>query len=293
MPKYLIERVIPGAGSLDAGELRAASANSCSVLRDLGPTIQWVHSYVTDDKITCVYIAPSEEMIREHARRAGLPADAVMEIRTIIDPTTAEPERAPMKAAGVARSAMLVLAGLLSAGAMACAPSSVDVVAPTAELAVASMPGPSASAQAHPQNRDVSTDLATLRRVVAPYHRVDAAQEAGWTALVPRCRDNQPVGGMGWHYANPDYVDGELDVTKPEALIYEPQKDGSMAFVGVEFVVPFSILPPEAEAPRLLGQTFLHNFGDELWMLHVWVGRHNPEGMFATWNPTVSCEHAQ
>lgn len=309
MPKYLIERSIPGAGSLDRDELRAASQNSCNVLRELGPTIQWVQSYVTDDKITCVYIAPSEEMIREHARRAGLPADAVMEIRTIIDPTTAEPERAPTKAAGMARSLALALAGLLSAGAMACTPSGVDVdvVAPEGEPVVTPIAGQSASPAtqiassaaestspaAQPADPGVATDLAALRRVVAPLHSFDAAQEAGWTHLIPRCRDNQPAGGMGWHYANPAYVDGELDVTKPEALIYEPQEDGSMTFVGVEFAVPFSELPPEAEAPRLFGQSFLHNLGDELWMLHVWVGRHNPAGMFATWNPRVSCQHAR
>jgi hypothetical protein len=92
MPKYLIERSIPGAGTLSGDELQAASVNSNDVLSDLGPEIQWVHSYVTDDKITCVYIAPDEEMVREHASRAGLPADAVMEIRTRIDPTTAEPK---------------------------------------------------------------------------------------------------------------------------------------------------------------------------------------------------------
>jgi hypothetical protein len=94
MPKYLIERTIPGAGALSRDELRAASANSNGVLEDLGPDIQWVQSYVTDDKITCVYIAPDEAMVREHARQAGLPADAVMELRGVIDPTTAEPELA-------------------------------------------------------------------------------------------------------------------------------------------------------------------------------------------------------
>lgn len=90
MPRYLIERTIPGAGRLSTQDLQAISQKSCGVLRDLGPQIQWVQSFVSDDKITCVYIAPDAEVVREHARRGGFPADAVLEVRTIIDPTTAE-----------------------------------------------------------------------------------------------------------------------------------------------------------------------------------------------------------
>jgi hypothetical protein len=90
VPKFLIERNIPGAGQLSAEQLQGVSQKSCSVLQQLGPQIQWVQSYVTDDKITCVYIAPNAELIREHARQGGFPADAVLEIRTIIDPTTSE-----------------------------------------------------------------------------------------------------------------------------------------------------------------------------------------------------------
>ena len=90
MPRFLIERDLPGAGRLSAEELQQVSEKSCSVLRELGPQIQWVQSYVTDDKIYCVYIAPNAEMIREHARRGGFPANVVSEIRTVIDPTTAE-----------------------------------------------------------------------------------------------------------------------------------------------------------------------------------------------------------
>ncbi|MBA3948635.1 MAG: DUF4242 domain-containing protein [Acidobacteria bacterium] len=90
MPKYVIERDIPGAGKLSADELRGISAKSCSVLQNLGPSIQWVHSYVTDDKIYCVYVAPDEAMIREHAKQGGFPANKVSEVREIIDPTTAE-----------------------------------------------------------------------------------------------------------------------------------------------------------------------------------------------------------
>lgn len=90
MPKYLIEREIPGAGNLSPEQLHAISQKSCGVLNKLGPQIQWVESYVTGDKVYCVYISPNEEMIREHARQGGFPANRISEIKTVIDPTTAE-----------------------------------------------------------------------------------------------------------------------------------------------------------------------------------------------------------
>ncbi len=90
MPKYVIEREIPEAGKLSTQELQAISEKSCGVLNQMGPQIQWVHSYVTGDKIYCVYIAPNEEMVREHARQGGFPANRVSEIKAVIDPTTAE-----------------------------------------------------------------------------------------------------------------------------------------------------------------------------------------------------------
>jgi uncharacterized protein DUF4242 len=90
MPKYVIERDIPGAGKLSPKELQAISQKSCSVLREMGPQIQWIQSYVTDDKIYCVYIAPSEDMVRKHAEKGGFPANRVSRIRSVIDPTTSE-----------------------------------------------------------------------------------------------------------------------------------------------------------------------------------------------------------
>jgi cell division inhibitor SulA len=90
MPKYVIEREVPGVGKMTPDQLTAISQTSCGVLRKLGSEIQWLHSYVTDDKIYCVYIAPNEEMVREHARQGGFPANRVSQIRTLIDPTTAE-----------------------------------------------------------------------------------------------------------------------------------------------------------------------------------------------------------
>lgn len=90
MPQYLIHREIPGAGKLSAAELQAISQKSCSVLNGMGPQIQWVHSYVTDNGIVCVYRAPNEDMLREHARQGGFPANRIEQVRTMIDPTTAE-----------------------------------------------------------------------------------------------------------------------------------------------------------------------------------------------------------
>jgi hypothetical protein len=90
MPKYVIEREVPGAGNLSPQELHAIAQKSCSVLGKLGPQVQWLHSYVTGDKIYCVYIAPNEAMVREHARQGGFPANRISEVKAVIDPTTAE-----------------------------------------------------------------------------------------------------------------------------------------------------------------------------------------------------------
>ena len=90
MPKYVIERDLPGAGDLTPEQLKAVSQKSCGVLRDLGPSIQWIHSYVTQDKIYCIYNARSQEIVREHAEQGGFPANRISEVVTIIDPVTAE-----------------------------------------------------------------------------------------------------------------------------------------------------------------------------------------------------------
>lgn len=90
MPKYIIEREIPGAGKLSSQELQAISQKSCDVLSQMGPRIQWIHSYVTDDKLYCVYLAPDEATVREHATRGGFPANQISQIRSVIDPSTAE-----------------------------------------------------------------------------------------------------------------------------------------------------------------------------------------------------------
>jgi hypothetical protein len=90
MPKFVIEREIPEAGKLSPEQLQAISLTSCGVLREMGPQIQWLHSYVTDDKIYCVYIAPDEDAVREHAQKGGFPANRISQVRAVIDPTTSE-----------------------------------------------------------------------------------------------------------------------------------------------------------------------------------------------------------
>ena len=90
MPKFVIEREIPGAGQMSPEQLRAIAQKSCGVLSGMGPQIQWLHSYVADDRIYCVYVAPNEDVVREHARQGGFPANRVSRVRTVIDPTTAE-----------------------------------------------------------------------------------------------------------------------------------------------------------------------------------------------------------
>jgi len=90
MPKFVIEREVPNAGKLSPEELRAISQKSCGVLHNLGPQIQWVQSYVTDDKVYCLYIAPNKEMVQEHAKQGGFPANRISEVKSVIDPTTAE-----------------------------------------------------------------------------------------------------------------------------------------------------------------------------------------------------------
>jgi hypothetical protein len=90
MPKFVIEREIPGAGALSPEQLQAISQKSCGVLRDMGPRVQWLQSYVTDDKVYCIYIAPDEDAVREHAQRGGFPANRISQVRSVIDPATAE-----------------------------------------------------------------------------------------------------------------------------------------------------------------------------------------------------------
>lgn len=141
-------------------------------------------------------------------------------------------------------------------------------------------------------------DIATLRQATSRFHRFDEAVEAGYTVTVAHpvtgatCLADPDLGGMGQHMLNPDLVDGAVSVASPEAVIYEPMQNGRLRLVGVEYIVPYAIRGPDEAPPTLFGREFLHNPTFGLWMLHAYVWKHNPEGMFATWNPAITCEHA-
>lgn len=139
----------------------------------------------------------------------------------------------------------------------------------------------------------VASDLAALRQATAPFHNFDLAMAAGWNFQLTGCLES-PDGGMGYHYANLERLadGGAIDPRRPEALLFEPGRNGQLRFVAVEYVVLEEDLPRTAPAPELFGQPFHFNEAFEVWALHAWVWRHNPSGMFADWNPVVNCQFA-
>lgn len=149
---------------------------------------------------------------------------------------------------------------------------------------------PSLSSAAAAENRD----LATLRAATAGFHRYEVAKNAGYTFLfMNMCMEDQSParrGGMGNHYVNLALLDASIDVATPEALLYEPGPNGQLNLVGVEYVIPKDKWT-SAEPPMLFGRAFKLNAFD-LWALHVWVWENNPSGMYADWNPRVSCANA-
>lgn len=145
-----------------------------------------------------------------------------------------------------------------------------------------------------------ASQIAQLRRLVAPFHDFQTAVDAGWSAPITPCLvaadlPSQPgSGAMGLHWGNLQYIQdgGVVNLLQPELLLYEPEKNGKLRFVGVEYIVPFTDHPATAGAPTLLGQEFapVPEFG--VWGLHIWVGRQNSSGIFSAWNQKVSCENA-
>lgn len=146
----------------------------------------------------------------------------------------------------------------------------------------------------NPDNLDpaVAAQVDALRLATLAFHSFDVAAAAGWDTAISPCVES-PMGGMGYHIANMSQLGngGHLNHLRPEALLYEPTEDGSMAFVAVEFIVPPQDWPHE-DPPQVLGQDLVFLEGPQVWGLHVWLGKENPDGIFADWNPDVSCEFA-
>jgi hypothetical protein len=128
-----------------------------------------------------------------------------------------------------------------------------------------------------------------LRASLDAFTSFNLAKDAGYNTAITDCMSNGDVGAMGIHFANPAFIDATADAAHPEALIYEPGTNGQMSLVGVEFIVPFALVPKTATPPALFGQQFVQNNVFGVWALHVWTHRTNPSGLFASWNPRVHC----
>ena len=131
-----------------------------------------------------------------------------------------------------------------------------------------------------------------VRDVTERFKDIGVARSAGYTSQYPAGCAASSAGGQGFHYLNPALVDANVDLLRPELVLYEPQADGSMVLVGVDYVVPFTAWTSE-RPPMLLGVPFMRNEPLGVWALHIWAWRHNDRGMFAMWNPAVSCTHAK
>ncbi len=175
---------------------------------------------------------------------------------------------------------LLLAAGLV----MACsdAPTATDPVAQSA-------PASSHAVSTGAMSASAASQVAQLRSLVAPFHTVAKASAGGWDTDITGCLELPGVGGMGHHYANLGYLsDGQITWNQPELLVFAPSpnnRDG-LKLVAVEYLV---FKAEMATAPSLYGQTFHSNDAAAAWILHVWIGDHNPDGTFADWNPTISC----
>lgn len=136
---------------------------------------------------------------------------------------------------------------------------------------------------------DAPAASSALKSSLAPYASLKLAKEAGYSLPITDCMSNGDAGAMGIHFGNAALIDGVADSLHPEALIYEPGSNGEASLVGVEFIIPFSVLPKTAPAPTLFGQKYMVNEVFQVWALHVWTHRSNPNGVYAMWNPRVHC----
>lgn len=185
--------------------------------------------------------------------------------------------------------AMCCLAGALVTGASAMARPGASPAGPGNSCRGAGMP-PHCPDRGMPA--EIRAQLALLRNASSAFFSFDVAQSAGWFAQLSDCVES-PAGGMGYHYGNPDQLanEGNLSLLRPEVLVYVPMEDGSMRFGAVEYIIAAADWP-HVEPPEFMGQQLGYNPHLDIWALHVWIGIDNPAGIFADFNPEVSCEFA-
>ena len=183
---------------------------------------------------------------------------------------------------------MSPLSRLLSVTAAATV--AVVAIACTAEPGTENTPPVVLHSQAGATIR-TSDQIAQLRAAIAPYRRLEAAKQAGWKDQITTCWYHGGMGAMGYHFAEAARLDGTIDQLKPEALVYEPMKSGEYKLGAVEYIVPIAKWTG-AKPPRLYDREFDRNDALGLYVMHVWLFSENPAGIFAAWNPKVSCQFA-
>jgi hypothetical protein len=162
--------------------------------------------------------------------------------------------------------------------------------APTESAMLHSTHTHSAASRA-PIGKDVNRQIKELRELTKSFREFEVARDAGWSTKITECFEDAKLGGMGFHYGNSAYIDGTPDRMKPELLLYEPRENGKLRLVAVEYIIPFTAWTSETP-PQLYGRSFSRNEAFGIWALHVWHERENPRGVFADWNPKVSCARA-
>jgi hypothetical protein len=165
------------------------------------------------------------------------------------------------------------------------------------EPAVTSQLAPGVSLSRHASDEQpsaaVNQELAARRAAPARFHDITTAEANGWnTNFPPECLTHMDSGGMGYHRLNGNLVDGTVNPAEPELLVYEPDRNGRMTLVAVEYIIPYSVLPSTATPPVLFGRQLAHNDTYQVWALHAWVWKDNPNGTFANFDPKVSCQYA-
>ncbi|MGH7694930.1 MAG: hypothetical protein ACRENH_08110 [Gemmatimonadaceae bacterium] len=158
----------------------------------------------------------------------------------------------------------------------------------TAVCVAACAAAPARQPQTEMLDSSITRDLERLRNATAPYRDLAAAQAVGYPTATPPCLAS-PIGAMGHHYVNRAHVDDKLELERPEILLYAPGAGGKPKLLGVEYIIPYRILPPESQPPRILGQNLKRSEELKLWYLHVWAWEQNASGLFADWNPAVKC----